>query len=316
MIVTADPAGDFNATSQILRYSALAREVTVPRIPSVSSTILAGINMNGDSASRSPSGSSHSPRADDSMVDMAFSEIARLNEEVELLNLRLVEEENRRREAEDNWQKADERAENLEMDVRDECWAEMEDKMEDERRRWVAAWGEETDRNEEHLDRKLDILSQSIQIHEDPEDRDEYVSQLEKENETLLHKLQTLERELQCRSPTKKSSRMTAERQPPPKLPSLGPRQLNSDGLGLGSEVDGGAETGSPSFLNTLNGLSITGTPMPKAKPEYNSPAKALGSPTQAPNQTPGTAGKKMRKLTARKWDLMDESELEAYENS
>src|SRR5690606_4112554 len=34
MIVTADPLGDYNATSQILRYSALAREVTVPRAPS------------------------------------------------------------------------------------------------------------------------------------------------------------------------------------------------------------------------------------------------------------------------------------------
>jgi cell division septum initiation protein DivIVA len=40
MIVTADPHGDFNATSQILRYSALAREVTVPRIPSITQTIL------------------------------------------------------------------------------------------------------------------------------------------------------------------------------------------------------------------------------------------------------------------------------------
>ncbi|KAL2148619.1 hypothetical protein VTH82DRAFT_2173 [Thermothelomyces myriococcoides] len=41
MIVTADPHGDYNATSQILRYSALAREITVPRIPSITQTILA-----------------------------------------------------------------------------------------------------------------------------------------------------------------------------------------------------------------------------------------------------------------------------------
>ncbi len=40
MIVTADPHGDFNATSQILRYSALAREITVPRIPSITQTIM------------------------------------------------------------------------------------------------------------------------------------------------------------------------------------------------------------------------------------------------------------------------------------
>lgn len=38
--MTADPHGDFNATSQILRYSALAREITVPRIPSITQTIM------------------------------------------------------------------------------------------------------------------------------------------------------------------------------------------------------------------------------------------------------------------------------------
>lgn len=44
MIVTADPHGDFNATSQILRYSALAREIAVPRIPSITQTILSNSN--------------------------------------------------------------------------------------------------------------------------------------------------------------------------------------------------------------------------------------------------------------------------------
>ncbi|OAA65677.1 kinesin family protein [Niveomyces insectorum RCEF 264] len=44
MIVTADPHGDFNATSQILRYSALAREITVPRIPSITQTLMATTN--------------------------------------------------------------------------------------------------------------------------------------------------------------------------------------------------------------------------------------------------------------------------------
>lgn len=32
----------------------------------------------------------------------------------------------------------------------------------------------------------------------------------------------------------------------------------------------------------------------------------------QSPGKTPG---KKMRKLTARKWDLMDENEMDAFEN-
>lgn len=181
MIVTADPLGDFNATSQILRYSALAREVTVPRIPSVSSTILSGTSARGASGPASPTG----VHTDEAVVEMAFSEIARLNEEVEILKVRLAEEEGRRKEAEENWQWAEEKAERVEMEVREECWGEMERKAEEERRRWMGAWGEEVsmllyrighraiadpsveaDRNDEHLDRKLEILSKGIQSKE------------------------------------------------------------------------------------------------------------------------------------------------------
>lgn len=74
---------------------------------------------------------------------MAFSEIARLNEEVEILNIKMAEEEGRRKEAEENWQRAEDRAEALEMDIREECWREMERRTEEERRRWMGAWGEE-----------------------------------------------------------------------------------------------------------------------------------------------------------------------------
>ena len=139
MIVTADPLNEFNATSQILRYSALAREVTVPRIPSVSSTILSG------ATGRTPSGQTSPPttHTDEAVVEMAFSEIARLNEEVEILNVKLTEQEERRKEAEENWQKAEEKAEQIEAEVREECWTEMESRTEEERRRWMGAWGEE-----------------------------------------------------------------------------------------------------------------------------------------------------------------------------
>ena len=177
MIVTADPLGDFNATSQILRYSALAREVTVPRIPSVSSTILSGTPGRAPSGQTSPTFT----HTDEAVVEMAFSEIARLSEEVEILNVRLVEEEGRRREAEENWQNAEDKAEVVEMEVREECWTEMEKRLEEQRRRWMGAWGAEVsflraiendvhadrggkaDRNDEHLDRKMEILSKGIQ---------------------------------------------------------------------------------------------------------------------------------------------------------
>ena len=139
MIVTADPLNEFNATSQILRYSALAREVTVPRIPSVSSTILSS------TTGRAPSGQTSPPavHTDEAVVEMAFSEIARLNEEVEILNVKLTVQEERRKEAEENWQKAEEKAEQIEMEVREECWSEMERRTEEERRSWMGAWGEE-----------------------------------------------------------------------------------------------------------------------------------------------------------------------------
>lgn len=145
MIVTADPLGDFNATSQILRYSALAREVTVPRIPSVSSTILAGsIACSGthkaDASGRTSPAATHT---DEAVVEMAFSEIARLTEEAEILGVKLSEEEGRRREAEEGWQRAEDRIEEIEREVREECWEEMERKMGEERRRWLGAWGEE-----------------------------------------------------------------------------------------------------------------------------------------------------------------------------
>jgi len=76
-------------------------------------------------------------------VEMAFSEIARLSEEVDILNVRLAEEEGRRKEAEENWQIAEDKAEEIELQVREECWKEMERWTEDARRRWMGAWGEE-----------------------------------------------------------------------------------------------------------------------------------------------------------------------------
>ena len=145
MIVTADPVGDFNATSQILRYSALAREVTVPRIPSVTSTIMSG-TTNGmpkphitASGRTSPDGA----HLNEATAEMTFSEIARLSEEIEILNVKLHEEQGIRREAEEEWQKAEDKAEEIERVTREECWEIMENKIDEEKRRWMNALGEE-----------------------------------------------------------------------------------------------------------------------------------------------------------------------------
>ncbi|MCJ1432433.1 hypothetical protein MMC27_001789 [Xylographa pallens] len=204
MIVTADPIGDFNATSQILRYSALAREVTVPRIPSVASTIFSSNGNQDHNKPPSRDGERTKPSFNARDLEVLAMDVVRLGDEVEVLALRLSEEQARRREAEDGWQRAEERAEEIEREVREECWSDMEKRIEEERRRWMGALGDEADRNDEHLDRKLDILSRGIQVYEDhPEDTDQRASELEQENAGLLRRLAALEQELQCRSPTK-----------------------------------------------------------------------------------------------------------------
>ena len=115
----------------------------------------------------------------------------------------------------------------------------------------------------------------SCTVHEDAIDSDTRTTELEKENEALRGKLEALERELHCRSPTKS-----------PRKP-----QLSSPGKEYGTGVLGTA-------LFKLNGISLTDAA--ECKP-------------QSPSKTPG---KKMRKLTARKWDLMDENEMDAFENN
>ncbi len=144
MIVTADPLGDFNATSQILRYSALAREVTVPRIPSVTSTIFSGTTAAGNKGDM-PSGRVSPSQVTDEDLEFAVMEILRLTDEVDALNVRLLDEENRRREAEMAWKAAEEKAEMVEEEVRAECWDEMEMRLQDEQRRWKSAWLEEVE---------------------------------------------------------------------------------------------------------------------------------------------------------------------------
>jgi hypothetical protein len=211
MIVTADPLGDFNATSQILRYSALAREVTVPRIPSVTSTILAGVLTQH---SRCPSGSgSISPTAALEELEAASNEIMRLNDEMDILSIQLTEETARRQTAETCLQASEERMLIREQEIRDECCEEMEQRIANEIRRLKLAWDEEADRNDEHLDRKIDILARGIQIYEDPEPTaEERVTELESENESLRRRIEGLQRELLGKSPTKKQRVLKAKK--------------------------------------------------------------------------------------------------------
>lgn len=158
MIVTADPLGDYNATSQILRYSALAREVTVARAPSTESILSSTLG------SRKGSGGRHSPQlglTED--LEKALAEIERLTADNEKLSVRLMEDEVLRADMETALIVSEDRCLSIEQDVREECWAEMDERMEQERKRWQSAWDEQTGHNDDHMDRKIEVLSRGFQ---------------------------------------------------------------------------------------------------------------------------------------------------------
>lgn len=139
MVVTADPLGDFNATSQILRYSALAREVTVPRVPSLTESIIS----TGSGKDRSISGRTSPNYVSSEELERAVAEVTRLTRDCHGLAVRLAEEEIARSEIEMRLRAAEERCIDIEQEVREECWAEMDEMMEEERKRWQVAWDEQ-----------------------------------------------------------------------------------------------------------------------------------------------------------------------------
>lgn len=269
MIVTADPLGDFNATSQILRYSALAREITVPRIPSVTSTILAQSASSNYFSSRPLGNGRNSPSdTERETMEIAALEIARMSEEIDGLRLELAREQERRLEVEAHLETAreevDERVLEKEAEVREECYTEMEKKLKQEMQRWKATWAAEADRSDEHMDKKLEILTRTIDIVEDEDKENQELGvdeDLEAENERLRREVAMLRRDLQSRSPSKR--------------------------------------IGGP-----LRELSSVGREMEKLRISNDSILRE-GSRTAS-----GSPVKKVKKLTSRKWDLMDEGEL------
>ncbi|CAG8124707.1 unnamed protein product [Penicillium salamii] len=282
MVVTADPVGDFNATSQILRYSALAREVTVPRAPSVCESIISVAS----SSHRSASGrSSHHFDATEEL-ERAAAEINRLTRDCHALAVKLAEEEIARSEVETRLQAAEERCLMVEQDVREECWAEMDEKMEEERKRWQNAWDEQVNTIHQALCAKLNIVRSvatmststrrsslspvdSRVLFEDTDSNDR-MDELEQENDQLRRKLAAFEREMLSKSPSRK---------PRPKNAPSARSNLQS------------RESDIENALQRMDQLKLADTMF------------APPSPTTSPI-------KKTRKMGTRKWDLAPEDDI------
>ncbi|KAL3482342.1 P-loop containing nucleoside triphosphate hydrolase protein [Aspergillus californicus] len=282
MIVTADPLSDYNATSQILRYSALAREVTVPRAPSVESILSSSLG------SRKGSGGRRSPQNGLSEeLEKALAEIQRLTTENENLSARLADEEMLRNSLEQALTISEDRCLLIEQGVREECWVEMDERMEQERKRWQKAWDEQTGRNDDHMDKKIELLSRGFEIHEDPEpSTDERVEDLEFENGQLQSRITALEREMTGKSPTKKpKSKNTTTATPAALTPS---RNVNM--LGRESDID--------LALRKLDQLKLA-----------DNMFHSHGSASLPQVDSPGKK-QRQRKMATRKWDLAPEEDI------
>ncbi|EMT65751.1 Kinesin-like motor protein C15D4.01c [Fusarium odoratissimum] len=288
MIVTADPRGDFNATSQILRYSALAREVTVPRVPSITTTILAQPPQMAQNRSVSPThphprpfmpagGGSYRnfspPMSSDerATMEIAALEIARLSEEADQLREEVDRQNEARVAAEAHLLTMEDRMLDLEAAIREECAMEFEQRLALEMARWKNSMAIEQERTEEHWDRKVEVLERGLASDEDCDKENVLIEDLEEEVDRLRRENGILKRELASRSPTKRKPLEEREDFAPSSKPSRGDSMTN-----LGRK---------------LERMRVSGE---KARPV---PVNGNGSP------------KKMRKLGTRKWEH-EEDEL------
>ncbi|KAF4781773.1 kinesin motor domain-containing protein [Colletotrichum scovillei] len=290
MIVTADAHGDANATSQILRYSALAREVTIPRIPSITSTILADTpsSAHPPSGMRSPDlppqrrgyfghGSSghrnFSPNSDNGdrvLMEHAALEIARMQEEITNLHVELDNEREMRVTAEAHLLSMEDRLLELEQTVREDCMAEFDARFELELARWKATLAAEQEKGEEHWDRKMELFEKGLGLTIDDEAGEDkenlLVEDLEDENERLRRENEILKRELAQRSPSKRKP--------------------------LQEREDFGGRKGGPT------GVSNLGRKMEQLRVSSESTGGSSGSP------------KKMRKLATKRWETVADDEF------
>ncbi|KAF7562658.1 hypothetical protein G7046_g1464 [Stylonectria norvegica] len=298
MIVTADPLGDFNATSQILRYSALAREVTVPRIPSITATILAHAAPSANNRSPSPvhqhtrpfmppgSGSYRNytpPMNNDerATMEIAALEIARLSDDVDQLRAEVDYQTDARVAAEAHLLSMEDRMLDLETAIRDDCAIEFEQRLSLELARWKASMAVEQERNEEHWDRKIEVLERGLDAGDDEncdcDKENVLVEDLEEELERLRRENGILKRELAGRSPTKRK-----------------PLEERDDFAAPTSTTPGSAPRPSDGVTNLGRKLERMRVSNESAR---TTSAQSNGSP------------KKMRKLVTRRWEEADELE-------
>lgn len=140
-------------------------------------------------------------------MEMAALEIARLSDEVDQLRAEVDYESDARVTAEAHLLSMEDRLLELESAIREECAAEFEQRFILELARFKTSLALEQERNEEHWDRKVDLLERGLDSAADEMDIDKenvLVEDMTQEVERLRRENAVLKRELAGRSPTKR----------------------------------------------------------------------------------------------------------------
>ena len=328
MIVTADPYGDFNATSQILRYSAQAREVTVPRIPSITQTILTAAAASTSAAPQpysSPVGSptlhsrpffpsgttqglynqplspslerpfSPSNDAHRTTMEVAALEIARLSEELDYLRQALDSERSARQEAESHLLSMEDRMLELEQAIREDCAAEFERRLEIEMARWRANMQVEMERGEEHWGRKIEVFERSMAVSANGFDESMMDDETGGENKENVLSEDINEENERLRRDNEILRRELATMSPTKRMPL---QERGSDGP-VSSKGKAG-EAGSAK-LGRIAKLNLNPDDSGLRRKMENLRVSDDSAPPR--NSSGSTSPKKMRKLVTKRWD-------------
>jgi DNA anti-recombination protein RmuC len=195
ILVNIDPYGDFNAASQILRYSALARDVAVPQTRVTSLSKIKQAEATTTSAAMSSQQISRHPtqNAQDQDKEAMASELATAYERIQELENLVADAENEINEVETR----------VRMEMADEMDRRLTEMQQSFRQRLDEDW----ERNQDVADRKIAIFSE-LNTTADPSDLLLEVERLQRENQMLRHEndhLSNIIHHAEMSSPRKRS---------------------------------------------------------------------------------------------------------------
>ncbi|KAF8437386.1 P-loop containing nucleoside triphosphate hydrolase protein [Kalaharituber pfeilii] len=187
MIICADPQGEYNSTMQILRYSALARELTKPRVfPSANSAVQTDQNPKSTPINE--------------VIDNPI--VKHLTDELKVFQDRYEDSERLRKAAEERYQELEMLFQETEQRVREEVTTECEQRMKEMQVQHSKNIWSEHQAASEFANQKIDIAVRALNLkHRDQLDAAEAgkfwhkYEELESENERLKKEIAWLRKQ-------------------------------------------------------------------------------------------------------------------------